>query len=193
MSVERGLLGCAGIGMALVGGLFLTTFLVTLLSGEANTEPGVLAGLIVFFGGMLATGLFVAWRMFRHRPLHSHGVGRPAAAHHGHRGHGPARRVQPQAGFGAPSRPSASQPPPPPQTDDERERSVLRFAESEHGRVTVAEVATGCNMSLADAKATLDRLVILDVSEIRVTQNGVLVYVFPGFLSDEEKAQATDF
>lgn len=70
---------------------------------------------------------------------------------------------------------------------------MLRFAETERGRVTVPEVATGCDMSLAHAKETLDRLVLLHVAEIRVTESGVLVYVFPGFLSDEEKARATDF
>lgn len=77
--------------------------------------------------------------------------------------------------------------------DTDREGRVLRFAESEHGRVTIPEVATGCNMSVADSKETLDRLASMRVAEKRITQYGGLVYVFPGFMTDEEKAQATDF
>lgn len=167
--MERGALGCVGVGMALFGGMFFAMFLVTLLTGgDGKTETGVLAGLVVFFAGMLAAGLFIAWKMFRSRPARAAaGAGRP--------------------GTGVPSAP------PPPQTDAERERRVLRFAERERGRVTIPEVATQCDMSLADSKATLDRLVLAQVAEIRVTQSGVLVYVFPGFLSDEDKARATDF
>jgi hypothetical protein len=168
--MERGILGCVGIGIALFGGLFFAMFLVTLLTGgDGKTETGVLAGLVVFFGGMLAVGVYLAWRMFSQKPAAAaaRGAGRP--------------------GTGVPSAP------PPPQTDEERERRVLRFAEHERGRVTIPEVATNCDMSLADSKGTLDRLVLADVAQIQVTQTGVLVYVFPGFLSDEDKAKATDF
>lgn len=169
--MERGALGCVGVGIALIGGMFFAMFLVTLLTGgDGKTETGVLAGLVVFFGGMLAAGLYIAWRMFRTRPARAAaGAGRPGT------------------GAGVPTTP------PPPQTDAERERRVLRFAERERGRVTVPEVATQCDMSLADSKATLDRLVLAEVAQIQVTQAGILVYVFPGFLSDEEKARATDF
>jgi hypothetical protein len=50
-----------------------------------------------------------------------------------------------------------------------------------------------CDLTIAEAKAELDRLAAAQVAQIQVTQNGVLVYVFPGFLSDEEKARAQDF
>ena len=168
--MARGVLGCVGIGIALFGGLFFAMFLVTLLTGgDGKTETGVLAGLVVFFGGMLVVGLYLAWRMFSQKPAPPavRGAGRP--------------------GTGVPTAP------PPPQTDEERERRVLRLAERERGRVTIPETATNCDMSLADAKATLDRLVLVEIAEIQVTQSGVLVYVFPGFLSDEDKAKATDF
>jgi hypothetical protein len=169
--MERKLLGCVGVGVAIVGGMFFAAFLVTLLTGgDGKTEPGVLAGLVVFFGGMLAAGVYIAWRMFHGKPT-------PRAA---------------AAGAGRPGTGVRSAPPPP-QTDAERERRVLRFAEHERGRVTIPEVATRCDMSLADSKATLDRLVLAEVAQIQVTQMGVLVYVFPGFLSDEDKARATDF
>ena len=64
---------------------------------------------------------------------------------------------------------------------------MLRFAEAEHGRVTIPEVATRCNMTIVDSKATLDRLVLVEVAEIQVTQSGVLVYVFPRSLSRRER------
>jgi hypothetical protein len=34
---------------------------------------------------------------------------------------------------------------------------------------------------------------MLQVAVIQVTPTGVLVYVFPGLLSDDEKAQSKDF
>jgi hypothetical protein len=82
---------------------------------------------------------------------------------------------------------------PAPRSEADRERTVLRFAEKEHGRVTIPEVAARCDMTIAEAKAALDRLVLLQAATIQVTTAGVLVYVFPGFLSDEDKARADDF
>jgi hypothetical protein len=82
---------------------------------------------------------------------------------------------------------------PVPPTEADRERQVLLYAESEHGRVTIPEVAARCDMTIADAKATLDRLVSQEAATMQVTEAGVLVYVLPGFLSDEDKARAGDF
>jgi hypothetical protein len=185
--MERGLLAAAGIGMALVGGLFFAYFVGEFASGgNGRTEPPVYAGLIVFFGGMLATGLFLAWRMLRPRPTSS-GDARPSAgpSSAGSAGAGP--RGRGRSGQGPAS------PPAPPTSAAERERRVLRLAEQERGRVTVPEVASRCGMTIAEAKTELDRLVLHQVAEIQVTASGVLVYVFPGFLSDSEKARATDF
>jgi hypothetical protein len=69
----------------------------------------------------------------------------------------------------------------------------LRLAEQEHGRVTIPEVAARCTMTFEESKTELDRLVLHQVAEIQVTASGVLVYVFPGFLSDKDKAGATEF
>lgn len=88
------------------------------------------------------------------------------------------------------SAPAASRPP---RTDADRERDVLKLAEIEHGRLTVTETAARCDMTIVEAKATLDRFVSLQVAEIHVTANGVLVYVFGGFLSDDDKSRARDF
>jgi hypothetical protein len=168
--MERGLLGALGVIIALVGGLFFTVFAVEAASGgNGRTEPGVYAGLIVVFGGLTAAGLYLAWRMLGPRPS-AFGAFRPGSS----------------GGTGRAARPAAT-----PEAD--RERRVLRLAEKERGRVTVPEVAARCDMTVEEAKAILDRLVVHDVAEIHVTDGGVLVYVFPGFLSDRDKAQARDF
>jgi hypothetical protein len=174
--MERGLLGALGIGIALFGALFFFYFSTELATGgDGKTRPGVLVGLIVFFGGMLATGLYLAWRMFRTRPASppTTGAARPGSSTGGSQG--------------------GSAPPSPPRTDAERERRVLHLAQREHGRVTIPEVASRCDMTIAESKATLDGLVLNHVAEIQVTPGGVLVYVFAGFLSDSDKASATDF
>lgn len=168
--MERGLPGALGVVIALVGGLFFTVFAVEAASGgNGRTEPGVYAGLIVFFGGMTAAGSFLAWRMLRPRSS-AGGAARPGSS----------------TGTGRTPRPAAT-------SEADRERRVLRLAEKERGRVTVPEVAARCDMTVEEAKALLDRLVVHDVAEIHVTDSGVLVYVFPGFLSDRDKARARDF
>ena len=180
--MERGLLGGIGILIALVGGLFLSVFVVEAVSGgDGKTEPAVYAFLIVFFGGLTAAGGYLAWRMLRPRPATS-GSARPGAepTASGQRGRGGRRAGR----AGAPTAPA---------NEAERERRVLRLAEQEQGRVTISEVAARCTMTMEESKAELDRLVLHDVAEIQVTSTGVLVYVFPGFLSDKDKARATDF
>ena len=82
---------------------------------------------------------------------------------------------------------------PVPRTDADRERDVLRLAEVELGRLTVTETAVRCALTVAEAKETLDRLVTQQVAEIQVTPDGVLVYVFSGFLSDDDMSRARDF
>jgi hypothetical protein len=162
--MERGCLASVGVAVALVSAFFVATAAVESASGgDGKTSPGVYAGLIVFFGGTFLAGAYLVWRMARSRPA--------------------------TAGTTSPGAQQAASPP----TDADRERQVLRLAEHEHGRVTLPEVAARCDMTLAEAKATLDRLVLQEAATIQVTQAGVLVYVFPGFLSDDDKAHATDF
>ena len=173
--MERGLLAAVGIVMALFSGLMLTYFIGQATSGTSKNEPGINIGLIVFFGGMLAAGLYLTWRMLRAQTS-SLGEARPG--------------VGQAAGDG---RQGAHRTAAPPATEAERERRVLRLAEHEHGRVTIPEVAAHCTMTIEESKEELDRLVLLEVAEVQVTEAGVLVYVFPGFLSDQEKSRARDF
>lgn len=57
----------------------------------------------------------------------------------------------------------------------------------------MAEVAARCDLTVSEAKALLDRFVLQEIAALHVTDSGVLVYVFSGFLSDDEKARAQDF
>ena len=81
---------------------------------------------------------------------------------------------------------------PPPMSDAEREQRILDLAERQGGRVTVAEVASRCDLTVDASKAALDQLVLHNIAELQVSERGVVVYAFPGFLSDEEKARAGD-
>lgn len=169
--MERVLLAAVGGGMTLVGGLFAAYFLGQLTSGTSRNTPGINAGLVALFGGLLAAGLFLLWRALRSVRVDGGDIVRPDAA---------------SANAGPPT-------PPSPSTDGERERAVLRMAEHEHGRVTLPEVAARCNLTVAEAKVVLDRLVDQQVAHREPTASGGLRYVFRGFLTDEEKARAGDF
>lgn len=173
----RALLATVGIAMALFGGLFLAVAVSEAVAGsDPKTTPDVYAMLFVFFGGTTVAGGCLAWQMLRSRPTAS-GEARPGAGQTGA-----------SAGDGV-DQPGSH----PPADEAERERRVLRLAEREEGRVTIPETAARCNMTIGEAKATLDRLVLHDVAEIQIAESGVLVYVFRGFLSDKDKASATDF
>jgi hypothetical protein len=164
----RGILCTVGVGVALVSAMFCVVFATELVTGSGGkTEPPVLAGLVVFFLGTGLAGAYLAWRMMR-----------PPGA-------------DPLPGFvqGWGRRPEAASQ----DTDAERERRILAFAEAEHGRVTIPEVAAHCRMTVAQAKSDLDRMVVQRVAELLVTEKGVLVYVFRGFISDDEKSTAHDF
>ena len=172
----RTLLALTGAGVALVSAMFAVIFAVELAGGgDGKTEPGVLAGLVVFFFGTAIAGGYLVWRMLRVSSTS-----------------GTAPTGQARPGIRNTRRDRASR-----AADDNseagRERRILQFAEKEHGRVTVAEVAAHCGVTVTQAKSDLDRLVTQKVAELLVTEDGVLVYVFDGFLSDGDKAKARDF
>jgi hypothetical protein len=73
------------------------------------------------------------------------------------------------------------------------ESRILALAQTRRGRITVPEVAANCGLSLDESKAQLDRLAVSGAADLHVTDNGVLVYVFSGFLSGKEKARAEDY
>jgi hypothetical protein len=109
-----------------------------------------------------------------------------------HHSHQQMRSLQPP---GAPSHPSASidsdimhlsQ-----MTKEQRERAILKFAQKKGGRVTPTEVAVESDLSVDSAKKELEQFCVQGTAEMNVSDSGVLVFVFGGFLSDEEKQNAT--
>ncbi len=74
----------------------------------------------------------------------------------------------------------------------EIEQAVLTLAAAHGGRLTLAEVSTGCRLSVADARAALQRLCGQGVADLHMTDAGVEVYAFAGFLDAAAKASARD-
>ena len=161
--MERGILTAVGVVIALISLFFVAGGIGQLASADTEVPRDGSIMLVVVFGITFVAGAYLFWRMVRRRPGEA----------------GPADLL-------------IEEPPAPP-TEAERELRILRFAETEHGRVTIPEVAASCNMTIAEAKATLERLAALEVATLQVTESGILVYVFPGFLSDADKARASEF
>jgi hypothetical protein len=74
----------------------------------------------------------------------------------------------------------------------EIEQAILTLAAARGGRLTLAEVSTGCRLSVAEARAALQRLCGQGVADLRMTDTGVEVYAFAGFMDPEAKARARD-
>jgi hypothetical protein len=161
--MARGCLAAVGAGIALVSAFFVAAALVESAAGGDGKTSPGVYAGLIAFFG----GTFVAGAYLVWRMLRNRA----------------ATSVTDGPADGAPT----------PSTEADRERQVLQHAESERGRVTIPEVAARCNMTIADAKATLDRLVSQEAATMQVTEDGVIVYVFAGFLSDEDKARAGDF
>jgi hypothetical protein len=70
-----------------------------------------------------------------------------------------------------------------PETEHELEQRILAVARSLNGRVTVLEVASRCGVSIEDAKEALSAMSRHGVIEPVLTDDGVMMYSFSGFLS----------
>ncbi|MBN2572451.1 MAG: hypothetical protein JXA68_10010 [Ignavibacteriales bacterium] len=66
-------------------------------------------------------------------------------------------------------------------------KKLLGFIKSKNGSVTVIEVVTEFNLSPDDAKNKLDDLCTKIGGEINISDKGVMIYSFYGFISDIEK------
>ena len=70
------------------------------------------------------------------------------------------------------------------------EAEVLRLAGRHSGRLTAVEVAGELAVSPAAAEEALHALALRKVADLRITDSGVLVYVFHDVLHAPEKDQA---
>lgn len=65
---------------------------------------------------------------------------------------------------------------------DTPERIILRVAKKNQGIATPSEVALEGDLPVEEAKKYLEQLASKGFAEMRVTKNGVIVYVFPEFM-----------
>jgi hypothetical protein len=163
--VVRGIGIGIGVGIALVGAGLVAIATVDLATGgDGTTSPVTSAGQIVLFGAMIWWGIQIGWPELAPRPLVQRLLARRAA------------RQTPAPLLSGPTAAEA-----------ERERRVLRLAEGEQGRVTALEVASRCDLTAEEAKALLDGLVLRGVAQLRVSETGVLVYVFRHLLPGSDR------
>ena len=70
------------------------------------------------------------------------------------------------------------------------EQDILKLAAEKHGKITPAEVVLATKVGIDEAKVMLDNFCANDLAQLNITDKGVMVYVFDGFLSEEEKDTA---
>lgn len=77
-----------------------------------------------------------------------------------------------------------------------RERELLKIIAARDGRITPAEIAAVTDLTIAEAEQQLSKLCRHGSGELQLTPDGKTVYVFFGFLSEQEKTDtksAMDF
>ncbi|WP_054950926.1 hypothetical protein [Numidum massiliense] len=77
------------------------------------------------------------------------------------------------------------------QYDERFEREILRLAERKGGALTAVELATETSLNTEEATELLETFTRRGIATVKVTESGVLVYQFTGFLSKEEVEEAS--
>lgn len=70
------------------------------------------------------------------------------------------------------------------------EHAILRTAKSNNGVISPTQVALEAGVSTEEAKSELDKLVASGFAEVRIKKSGLVAYVFPEFMSED---QGSDF
>lgn len=73
-------------------------------------------------------------------------------------------------------------------TPGDKEKLILDLAQANSGRLTLGEIATATPFDLKEAGAIMDELMKSGAADLQIASNGARVYVFPDFLTKEEKA-----
>jgi predicted transcriptional regulator len=74
----------------------------------------------------------------------------------------------------------------------EQEQIILALAKTAKGRLTVAEVALRCNLSIEDSQAILDKFAAQGVANLQFTDEGNSIYLFSSFLAEPKPALPFD-
>ncbi len=70
------------------------------------------------------------------------------------------------------------------------EQRMIAVTKAKHGRVTDVELAAETRYSLEQCREFLTRMTESGSAERHIGKEGTVVYLFPGFLSEEEKRSA---
>ncbi len=73
---------------------------------------------------------------------------------------------------------------------DQRQRALLQFIHGKQGMISPIEIVSVSSLNMEEAKKELDNFCVQGAAELRITEGGEMVYVFPGFLDEEEKRKA---
>lgn len=74
--------------------------------------------------------------------------------------------------------------------DKRREQKIMRLVRERNGCITPAEVASYSSFTVEQAREELDRLCVIGLMEVLITENGHMVYAAKDFLTEEEKRSA---
>lgn len=159
----RKLLGFVSGVLALGSSMFVVMAIADLL-GTSTTQPGVLLGLVVFFGGLTALTGWSAVRLLRE----PHAITAAATTTSSS-----TARATTTHGI-----------------DIALEAQILALAARSAGRLTATEIAMGCQVSLDAASRALDLLCARGHADLAVTPDGDTVYIIKGFVSVQGKALA---
>lgn len=73
---------------------------------------------------------------------------------------------------------------------EKRERLILKLIAQNKGSITPEEIAANSSITISEARIFLDTLCQNGAGEIRVTEEGRILYHFFGFMSSQEKETA---
>ncbi|MBI4855041.1 MAG: hypothetical protein HY819_24840 [Acidobacteria bacterium] len=71
----------------------------------------------------------------------------------------------------------------------DQEQRVLALAKTTGGKLTVADVALHCRLTIDESKDILDKIAAQGVAEMQFTNDGNFFYLFPSFLINSEANQ----
>jgi hypothetical protein len=151
-----------GIILIAVSYFFVIAALVDIIKGDSDTEPDVLWGLLIFFFLLSASGVYLLIKNI----LVIGGYVLVVGAIIGVYANKNLKTL--------------------------REKQILKFIGKKNGKITTLELVSEFNLTPEKAKEKLDGLCQTIGGELNVTENGGLVYTFPGFLTKEEKDTAQD-
>ena len=71
-----------------------------------------------------------------------------------------------------------------------RDQKMIAVAKEKHGRLTDVELVGETRFPLEECRAFLKEMTESGSAELQIGKEGTMVYLFPGFLSEDEKRRA---